>query len=468
MATGTTTAISNGPRGGRGWQVLRESFREFLVNKPAKFTAGQVLAEILGVIQSDEAKVSEAHSAVDRTLSNIIGHINKETPEGAKSAEIWEKARTIYQEVRVELQTAGWRPPTEAGSLNQFMNDPSSSGSSPQRGKNSKEDAMALFPTKWCTALSADLMADLIVDAMTGPIVDAFLDGAVELLDAHEGWCEPAAMGSPRSRALPSTAQRPSRTFGASSSSTTLGFSLAADSSPKSQSSSMGGFSPSHRQLPLPPRMPAYSLRALERPFRSMPPNDNTKLLGPRGGNSPTLKKSASEGFAMAPRTKGDSWNLRKFHGSLPLDSYERRIRESTEMQRPKRRLRRPERDPLGPKYSLPMLATNFAAGWDGCAPLPPKEKTAVLSGSGAAAAAAMSSSSPTGEDEDDEWDEEEPQGYSWLQRKGRDGKTLFPYSLVSHRAFLDSQTDPVLKEKAMKIAPLRMTSSHLSESLPW
>jgi hypothetical protein len=93
------------------------------------------------------------------------------------------------------------------------------------------------------------------------------------------------------------------------------------------------------------------------------------------------------------------------------------------------------------------MLATNFPAVWEKTAPLKMKEDPGVPPAAKA-------------EDEDEEWEDEEPKGYTWLQRKGRDGKTLFPYSLVSHKAFIESQPNPLLKAKVLEIAPMRFTDS--------
>jgi len=42
----------------------------------------------------------------------------------------------------------------------------------------------------------------------------------------------------------------------------------------------------------------------------------------------------------------------------------------------------------------------------------------------------------------------------------GKDGKTTFPYSLASHRAFLDALPDPALRAKARKLAPVRTTDT--------
>jgi hypothetical protein len=82
------------------------------------------------------------------------------------------------------------------------------------------------------------------------------------------------------------------------------------------------------------------------------------------------------------------------------------------------------------------MTATNFPEAWNK-ATSPPKARTKANS----------------------EWDDDDEPGGEWLLRVKR-GKTTFPYSLVSHRAFLESQPNPALKDKAKKLAPLNLTSS--------
>jgi len=150
-----------------------------------------------------------------------------------------------------------------------------------------------------------------------------------------------------------------------------------------------------------------------------------------------------------SPRSEDQGWSLKRFHACQPLEPFARRIHLKTEQQRPKRLIKRDDRDPLAPKWVLPMLATNFPQTWDRNMPGINAKKSNIAGVAAPAPAAAATA--------EDEW-EEEPKGYTWLQRKGRDGKTLFPYSLVSHRAFLQSQVGDELKAKALAFAPMRMT----------
>lgn len=140
--------------------------------------------------------------------------------------------------------------------------------------------------------------------------------------------------------------------------------------------------------------------------------------------------------FLTSP--KGEKpWTTRRIHSSTSLLPLTTRIQQHATDQRPQRNLRRAPEDPLAPKFSYPMLAHNFPEKW----------------------ASTTSRPSDPGRPRSREAQTMPPHEDIWLQRKGSDGKTIFPYSLVSHKAFLDSQSDPILKQKALKVVPLRMTT---------
>jgi hypothetical protein len=159
--------------------------------------------------------------------------------------------------------------------------------------------------------------------------------------------------------------------------------------------------------------------------------------LDEQGAGSP-------EGFAMSglPKDSWEAWNSRDFHKCKPLDPLTKRIEKATEAQRPSRNsrmaqsqfIKRRDRDTDQRKYLWPMSATNFPSSWNtSTKPTQPKVEIAE--------------------------DDEPREGQEWLLRI-KNGQTMFPYSLVSHRAFIDSQRTPLLKEKARKLAPLRFSSS--------
>eukprot|EP00931_Biecheleriopsis_adriatica_P043653 TRINITY_DN24950_c0_g1_i2.p1 TRINITY_DN24950_c0_g1~~TRINITY_DN24950_c0_g1_i2.p1 ORF type:complete len:445 (-),score=89.07 TRINITY_DN24950_c0_g1_i2:35-1369(-) len=434
-SSGTAGYATASPKGGRGWQVVRDNFDHFLKARPDAHkigSAAEAIAILLGTGKKNAGPSREEElfeAAQDRVLENIIAHINEDTPEGKHGHEVWSRARNANLEVREALKASGFKS-SESGVATESL-----------IGRKSTRDACAaLFPQDWCRLLddSNSVMAELAVDAIMNSVVDSFLDGAVELLQMHEGWALPAEFrGSPRKAGLG---------LGKSQSSPSLG----SRRRPLRRGlEGMPGPAPESPKLqPLP--VPAV-WRQQNRPFQSYPSNDAA---------SPSMSSSNShgptEGFVTSPGhfsvrggrgtgPEGDGWALRRFHACQPLESYTRRIQKFTEQQRPRRRIRKPESDPLGPKWSLPMLATNFPEVWDRTAPAVKKEPDTSQSGAF--------------DDDDSEWDEEE--GYTWLQRKNRDGQTVFPYSLVSHRAFIESYNrDPALKAKALQVAPLRFTEN--------
>jgi len=142
-------------------------------------------------------------------------------------------------------------------------------------------------------------------------------------------------------------------------------------------------------------------------------------------------------GFTMKglPRDSWEAWNTGNFHACPQGEPYVERIAATAAAQRPRRRIvRRRENLADQRKYCWPMMKTNFPDVWDATSD-PYAPRTTKHGGASA------------------EVEREPPIGVDRL------GRTTFPYSLVSHRAFIESQPDPVLKEKAKKIAPLRTTT---------
>jgi len=431
------------------------------VSQPPKNAIGSAAAAVamfLGIVDKDDTGPSKddlREAEQDRVLENIIANLNKESAEGKLAEERWLKARDANVQLRDTCKSMGFRAALsperdrsgEYGTLDEFMGV-----------KGTVDAAAALYPADWCRLVTEELIADLAVDAVMGPLVDAFVDGAVELLTIHEGWTLPNMGVNMEDAASPGGSTRLSGALRKSNSTPAL---RRANFSTELLDESVGSSMSQSVQLPggpqqsQSPRLPRPVLPSVwkqqNRLYQSMPPND---------GLSPSSSSgySGTSGFATRPGrysvrggkgsgNNGDGWNLRQFHACKPLDSHVKRIQVATEQQRPRQRLRRVDSDPLGPKHSLPMLATNFPAVYEKTAPLKMKEDPGVPPAAKA-------------EGEDEEWEDEEPKGYTWLQRKGRDGKTLFPYSLVSHKAFIESQPNPLLKAKVLEIAPMRFTDS--------
>lgn len=277
------------------------------------------------------------------------------------------------------------------------------------RGRKATEEAVKVFfPEEWCHLLSEDeVLAELVVDCAVTKIVEDLLDASVGLLEFHEGWHLPASHKMWRMHSSPQLASSP----------LTAGARVNLSQSPKSIRETL-------TQPDLPPRW-------------------RQRLDGK--SRSADVSSDSAEVSSPVGRT------LKHFRSSRPFDPFLVRLYGFTESQRPQRRLKRTPSDPLAPKWSFPTTAENFPQQWNRMAPPSPPKPVKV--GTPVATQKSMSNL-------DEEEEDEAPPGYTWLLRKTRDGQTVFPYSLASHRAFFESYKDPELKAKAMAVAPMRMTDS--------
>lgn len=116
-------------------------------------------------------------AAQDRLLENVVAGINQDTAQGKRIREQWTCAQASNLQVKEALRARNF--PTQLPGLN-------ASG----HGRKATRDACeAFWPEKWCRVLDDDeILAELVVDCTINSIVDSFLDSAIELLDAHEGW----------------------------------------------------------------------------------------------------------------------------------------------------------------------------------------------------------------------------------------------------------------------------------------
>ncbi|CAE7413976.1 unnamed protein product [Symbiodinium pilosum] len=370
--------------GGRAWKGVRDTFKGFLDELPTK-----------GFANLEGPGKEQVEAAQDRLLEHIVASINQDTAQGKRIRERWTRAQTSNLQVKEALRARNF--PIQLP----LVHDTG-------RGRQATRLACeAFFPEQWCQLLRDDeILAELVVDSATNSIVDSFLDAAVQLLEAHQGW-------SPKSTGVAKSPQHH-----VSLSSPLLAGGWAALSS---------------TSLPESPRSPCDQQPEVPIVHRQRSVYDS-------------VSRSRSSGELETSAERPSGWStLKHFRSSKPLDPFMVRLHAFTESQRPARRLVRKPSDPFGPKWSVPMMASNFPEYWNSIAP-PPKP-TVSLPGTQRASLS-------------EGWEEEEviPPGYNWLQRKTRDGHTVFPYSLVSHKAFFESYKDPVLKAKAMEVAPLRMT----------
>jgi hypothetical protein len=303
-----------------------------------------------------------------------MAHFSADTPRSKAEANRWQKGYIANNELRALLNDP-WlrnRDYDDRSSVSVVIADP----------------AMDFFPTGWSDCLSEDTLAELIVDAYSSAFCDAFLDGAVSLVEVSNKWNAMQSQPSSSSQGLQQSASAPSL------------------QQPKAN-----------------------------RRLRNTSQTDKGLLeMG-------LLEQecTAVEGFTMSGLSKDpwDAWNSRNFHKCKPLDPFVKRIEKATEAQRPQRRVaKRVGRPGDHRKYVWPMTATNFPSSWE------------------------RESFRPRTMKQDFPDDEEMPPDKWLLKVRKDDGRTMFPYSLVSHKAFLESQPDSTLKDKAHRIAPLRLSSS--------
>jgi hypothetical protein len=307
----------------------------------------------------------------DRNLDRIMAHYTSESPRSLAQLAIWQNASQSNNELRVLLKDP-WVNRRDDGEQTQ--------------PPAARDPAMAFFPVEWSNCLTEETIAELIVDAYSGAFCDAFLDGAIALVEVANK------------------------------------MNLAQDASLVKLQQSISE--------------PSLQRPGANRRLRNTAHTDKGLLslgLSDQEG-------AASAGFTMNGLTKDpwDAWNSRNFHKCKALDPFMKRIERATEIQRPQRRIvKRVESSPDLRKFVLPMSATHFPEAWNRAPEPEPAARRSVSRG-------------PSSEVDSPE---------RWLLKVGNDGKTTFPYSLVSHRAFLDSRTDPIIKAKAHKIAPLRLTT---------
>lgn len=339
-------------------------------------------------------------AAQERLLENVISSIDKDSPEGRHMYQRWTRAQASHHQVCDALRSKNFRR-----DLSDYAG-----------GTKATRDAVKVFfPEDWCRLLSEDeILAELVVDCATSSIVDSLLDASIELLESHEGWYWPThhpfrLQSTPELRVLESS---PVASW----------VNRSVTQSPKS-------FREQVSQPELPPR------------WRQ--PVDRS-----RGSRDPSLSRDFD-----AP-VKGKT--LKHFRSSKPFNHFMTRLYGFTDSQRPQRRLQREARDPFAPKWSFPMMAHHFPEQWDRM--VPPSTPQVTKSPTAVTAKATGLSATSVRDERDDDGEEEAPPGYTWLQRKTRDGQTVFPYSLASHRAFFESYKDPELRAKAEAVVPLRMT----------
>lgn len=147
-----------------------------------------------------------------------------------------------------------------------------------------------------------------------------------------------------------------------------------------------------------------------------------THIVGPR------------DGFTQAglPQDEREAWLQTQYHACQPLQDYRSRIHTATELQRPKRHHVRPREGPIPQtKYVWPSTKGHFPEYWE---TMTQKKQF----------------TRPTGE----VIEETNP-----VLTVSEQGKSVIPYSLALHKAFIESQA-PNMREKAAAIVPLKLTNT--------
>eukprot|EP00446_Apocalathium_sp_SHHI-4_P015869 CAMPEP_0177216016 /NCGR_PEP_ID=MMETSP0367-20130122/34530_1 /TAXON_ID=447022 ORGANISM="Scrippsiella hangoei-like, Strain SHHI-4" /NCGR_SAMPLE_ID=MMETSP0367 /ASSEMBLY_ACC=CAM_ASM_000362 /LENGTH=357 /DNA_ID=CAMNT_0018665499 /DNA_START=20 /DNA_END=1094 /DNA_ORIENTATION=+ len=166
-----------------------------------------------------------------------------------------------------------------------------------------------------------------------------------------------------------------------------------------------------------------------------------------RGGvaGEPALAGGAKEGFVQSglPRDAKQAWNVQRYHACMPLESLPRRAALMTKARgttagATRRAVSASADENIDQrKYVWPMMATNFPDAWEERT----RKKQAVGRGG------------KRGEEV-----QKEIKSETWHLKVDDEGRTTFPYSLALHKAFLESQSDPKTKAKAMMAAPVRLS----------
>jgi len=363
----------------RGWHILRSQWREFCSKRGDVPTSVCMDLEAPTVWAKRPAGPDHSKDSFDRDVDLITSHYTSDSPRSKAGLAIWQRAADSNNDLRVLLAD-----PWSYVRRDDEDRSPASQATEP---------AAAFFPQEWSNCLTEDTLADLIVDAFCGEFCDAFLDGAISLVEV------------------------------ANKMNTTQ--------------------SVSNRSMSMTELEQSMSATSLSRP------SANRRLRNTSHTDKALLSMTQDEdwcapsgGFTMSGLTKDpwDAWNSTNIHKCKPLDPFVKRIARATEIQRPQRRMVKPSgSSPDLRRFVVPMAATHFPEAWDR-KPKPIAKRRQSMQ---------MEPVESTADAEE-----------KWLLKVDKSGKTTFPYSLVSHRAFLNSQSDPILKEKALKLAPLRFTDT--------
>jgi len=431
--------------GGRGWHFVREKWKDSLDSLMQEerdqrhaekaSTLAQTFANTLRedvdpygrsfkstgpaaalTVQapSDSGRAELARAAaekIERALAHIISNASVNI-ESLPQLKLWTRVETARNEVRLALTDAGWSPQAAGRWQDRPGPDPST----------------LLVPKDWWRQLSVSMLSDLILDSFINSFCDTYVDGAIYM----------EVSGASR-RVVP---QVP------------LHFAPPRHSSSEPD---LGGISATMPYVPF------------VKPFDQMPPRKNTSMVSTTRSRmestmgSPStsvmLSPSRVEGFVQQglPRDSHQAWCTSKHYSSSPaLKSWSAQIQNNVKAHRPARRQlarqlekSQPDEPDLSVKYVEPMTASHFPEHW--------KEMNKPKAAARPGRAGKRASLAVQVEPEEEQGTPNRP----WLMTMNGEGKTNFPYSLASHRAFFASIKDPALRDKAKAMIPLKMTATN-------
>lgn len=349
-----------------------------------------------------------SNRTVEDLTDELLAGCNKTSSKAA--AETWSRARRAHEELHAMLADAGMKLPEHQPQAPFAPGPPGSVASAHcERACGARMTAQtasataAFFPGEWWRALSTDVLAALVVDSFASNFSSAFVDGLVDHLQEKEGWHVPQ--------------QVPARPHG-----TVSGL-----ASRLGRSASVPG-SIGDLQRPL-------SISLPQRPYEAL-------AAASLGRTAPRQRAVPAGAIGVAGRDPRQGWSVQRHHPCRPTGLYPR-VGASEAGCATKRwpstgAGAQPEEVVDHRKYVWPMMATNFPDAWE--------EKTSK-----------KQQRHSTHEKEKDAKNEPNER---WHLKVDDEGRTIFPYSLALHKAFLESQSDPKTRETAMAVAPVRLTRS--------
>lgn len=367
----------------------------------------------------------------------ILGIMLSDSPRSCAMRDTWNNAKHIRAAVSATISDSASKRKTLR---------PSSSSDCPSLD----DDLENLYPSAWYTSLNNELLADILIDACMNKMLDSFIDDAVKCIEEEATGTRFDARGfssGPPPLAIPRPWRPPPMPYE---------LSPLADLSHSSNGTPVATTEAAEKRRRRPGNEMAFS--------SSLPSLNSVDSLRSDSANSSAASRS------LAP-----------VHAPACSDAVGPCSHRALQSQRPPRCL--PVKGKDLRKWNLPMTAYHFPNRWEqmvrtepslripgrggatnetGRGPQhtsqPPSPPASAKGGSSSVRGglAALPQKSVTVDDDNPNvWKPGQ------VLKLDQEGKTIFPYSLVSHKAFLESQPHGWLKRRAQEVAPLRTTDRY-------